>query len=124
MKAWSEARGDAAQQEENDETQMSHGVLHIVAEHPEKQHVADEVKQGAVQEDVGDERQLHRHEGITVRQHLGAEQDRRDEGRDPPTISSAPMGSVEGQNVDDDAQARSDSRVASGVFMFLRGTPS
>ena len=42
---------------------MSHGVLDIVAEHPEEQHVAEEVKQRAVEEDVGDERQLGRHEG-------------------------------------------------------------
>src|SRR5215213_8589714 len=48
-----QARGRPAEQEEQDETEMPHGILHIVAEHPEKQHVSDQVEQRAVQEDVG-----------------------------------------------------------------------
>jgi hypothetical protein len=50
--------GDAAQDEEDDEAQVPHRVLDVVAEHPQEEHVAAEVQQGPVQEDAGDERQM------------------------------------------------------------------
>jgi hypothetical protein len=36
-------REDPAHQIEHDEAEMAHGILDIVAEHPEEQHVAEEV---------------------------------------------------------------------------------
>ena len=36
---------------------MPHGVLDVVAEHPQEQHVGEQVQDVAVQELVGDERQ-------------------------------------------------------------------
>ena len=49
---------------------MPHGVLDVVAEHPQEQHVADQVKDRSVQEDVGDERQPDRHERDSRRAEL------------------------------------------------------
>src|SRR5262249_5512659 len=46
---------DSAHQIEHYETQMAHGVLDIVAEHPEEQHVAKQVNPASVQEHVGDQ---------------------------------------------------------------------
>ena len=51
-----EPAGDAAQQIEDQKLEVPHGVLDVVAEHPQEQHVGAEVEDVAVQEHVGEER--------------------------------------------------------------------
>ncbi len=63
-----EPAGDAAQEIEGEETQVPHRVLDIVAEHPEEQHVSDQMQPAAVQEHVGDERHLFRQRAIAARE--------------------------------------------------------
>ena len=61
IQEWSSAGEDPAHQIEHDEAHMAHGVLDIVAEHPEEQHVAEQMDPAAVQEHVGDQREALRH---------------------------------------------------------------
>ena len=60
---------DPAHQIEHDEAEMAHGVLDIVAEHPQEQHVAEEVDPAPVQEHVGDEGEALRHGNATGGEH-------------------------------------------------------
>ena len=65
---------------------MPHGVLDVVAEHPQEDHVAEKVQGGAVQEHAGDERQRLGHEGQALGQSRILPQHRRDQaeaGDDP-----------------------------------------
>ena len=55
-----QAGEDPARQIENEEPHVPHGVLDVVAEHPQEQHVADEMQNVAVEEHVGEQRQLAR----------------------------------------------------------------
>lgn len=67
---------NAARDIKDDEAEMTHRPLHIVAQHIEEQHVGGEMHPVAVQKRVGDERQLRRdHQrdafGIDARRHEG-----------------------------------------------------
>ena len=59
--------GDAAHQIEDQELDVAHGVLDVVAEHPQEQHVGGEVQDVAMQEHVGEERVALRHGERVVR---------------------------------------------------------
>ena len=56
-----QAAGDPAQQIEHQELEVAHGVLDVVAEHPQEQHVGAEVEDIAMQEHVGEQRVALRH---------------------------------------------------------------
>ena len=68
-----EAGQGAAQKEERQEAKMPHGVLDVVAEDPEEQHVAEDVERGAVQEKAGRQGHPLGHERQPVRQDRRAE---------------------------------------------------
>ena len=57
-----QGREDATDHVKHDEAHMPHCVFDVVAEHPDKQHIADEVDPAPVQEHVSDERQALRHD--------------------------------------------------------------
>ena len=63
----SRSRG-SAQQHEDEEAQVAHGVLDVVPEDPKEKHVAEEVEPGPVQEHRCREGRPHRHEGEALRQ--------------------------------------------------------
>ena len=70
-----EPRNDPAQQVEDDEPPVAHRVLDIVAEHPQKHHVADQVQPAAVQEQAGQQRRCGRRRGEPRRETGAAPQD-------------------------------------------------
>ena len=53
---------DPAHQIEHHEAHVPHGVLDVVAEHPQEQHVAEQMDPAAVQEHVADQGEALRHE--------------------------------------------------------------
>jgi hypothetical protein len=59
--------GQAAQDVEHDELDRSHGVLDVVAEDPQEQHVAPEVQQASVHEHRREQRQPRRGVGSATR---------------------------------------------------------
>ena len=70
-------RGDAADQIEDEEADVPHRVLDVVAEDPQEQHVAAEVQPAAVQEHRGDQGQLGGHDRELRRQRALARHHRR-----------------------------------------------
>ena len=51
------ASGDAAEQVEQREGKIAEGILDIIGEDPEEQHVGDQMQPAGVEEHVGDEGQ-------------------------------------------------------------------
>ena len=76
MEPLGQGRGNATKHIENRETDMPHGVLDIVPEDPEIEHVADEVHPAAVKEHGGDHREFRRH-GAGLGDHYPAAEKRR-----------------------------------------------
>ena len=73
-----ESASSRAKQVEDKEADVAERVLDIVAEHPEKQHVAAEMEDVAMQERVGDVGEILRNEDIFRRKLGHVEHDRRD----------------------------------------------
>lgn len=57
-----ERAGGGANEIENQEAQMSHRILDIVAEDPEEDHVAGEMPEAGVDEGIGEVGQRFRHD--------------------------------------------------------------
>ena len=95
----------AAQEIEGDETSMPQRVLDIVAENPQEQHVADDVRPAAMQEHVGEERQETFDETEVVR----AEHQARRHA--PMALEHDVLALRDGQPPDEDRNVERDQRI-------------
>ena len=116
-----ETRHDAANQVEGEELEMPELVLDVVAEHPEIEHVADQVHPAAVQEERRHQGDFRRYQVDLGRQDPVAQQQRRNraEGVDPAGLGRLAQAELpqEDQHAGGDQRHRDDRRARRRVLV-------